>query len=342
MNEREIDTQARQIPPQWSIVVIARNEEAVIEACLRSVVDAFSEEAYELIVVDSASTDRTVEIAQGFDACVIRLPASAPLRPSVGRHIGYRASRGKWILFLDGDSMLEPAWVGPAANAFRSRPEIGGVAGEMEHILKDTDNIIEHYHHPYSENEYESADYLDGSAAYTREAFEISGDYNPFLRAGEEAELGARLRSNGFLLHRLRIPMTKHFLKHSGETVSELFRRLRRGFYFGMGQLVRYSVKYDLPIQEPFRQIRRHLQFGVLLLLGFAAILASLISHWYAYLLAWIILMLLIYGAFALRARSLKKPAYYFLEWTLTSPAVICGLLMTPRTEDEFPDILRR
>jgi glycosyltransferase involved in cell wall biosynthesis len=321
-------------------VVIARNEEAVIEACLRSVVDAFSEESYELIEVDSASTDRTVQIAHGFDARVICLPDSAPLRPSVGRQVGYKASRGKWILFLDGDSVLEPAWVGPAANAFRSRPEIGGAAGEMEHISTDTNNVIEHYHDPYSENGYESADYLDGSAAYTREAFEISGDHNPFLRAGEEEELGTRLRSNGFLLRRLRIPMTRHFLKHSGETVPELFRRLRRGFYLGMGQLVRYSVKYNLPIKKPFRQIRRHLQFSVLLLIGFAAILALFISHRYAYLLSWIILMLLIYGLFALRTRSLKKPAYYFLEWTLTSPTVIWGFLMTPHTEDEFPNIL--
>lgn len=136
--------------------------------------------------------------------------------------------------------------------------------------------------------------------------------------------------------------MTKHFLKHAGETVPELFRRFRRGFYLGMGQLVRHSVKYGLPIQKPFRQIRRYLQFSILLLLGFSAVLASLISHRHGYLLAWAILMLLIYSAFALRTRSLRKPTYYFLEWTLTSPVVIWGFLMTPHTEDEFPDILHR
>src|SRR6476659_7238471 len=74
--------------PRWSVVVIARNEEGSIGTCLDSVLRAFGERTYELIFVDSASTDRTVSIAARFPAKIIRIPPSSRLSPSLGRYIG--------------------------------------------------------------------------------------------------------------------------------------------------------------------------------------------------------------------------------------------------------------
>ena len=54
--------------PLWSVVVIARNEEASIATCLESVLHTFEGRSYELIFVDSASTDNTVLIASRFPA----------------------------------------------------------------------------------------------------------------------------------------------------------------------------------------------------------------------------------------------------------------------------------
>ena len=36
------------------------------------------------------------------------------------------------------------------------------------------------------------------------------------------------------------------------------------------------------------------------------------------------------FALFAIRSRSVRKPAYYFLEWTLASPMVVWGLVMPP------------
>src|SRR3954469_7291895 len=68
------DTTAAPTDPQWSVVVIARNEEGSIATCLESVLHAFAARSYELIFVDSASTDDTVLIASRFPAKVIRIP----------------------------------------------------------------------------------------------------------------------------------------------------------------------------------------------------------------------------------------------------------------------------
>jgi len=57
-----------------SIVIIARNEEAWIESCIRSVVDASQGLDAEVILVDSASEDRTVAIAEELDVKILRTP----------------------------------------------------------------------------------------------------------------------------------------------------------------------------------------------------------------------------------------------------------------------------
>lgn len=326
--------------PEWSVVVITRNEEAVIGNCLRSVSQGFAGYRYEVIVVDSASTDQTVAIARGSGARVIRLTNSVPLRPSVGRCVGLRASRGKWILFLDGDCVLDPAWLAPAAQAFKAEPGLAGVAGEMEHIPLSRDREAKRFVYAYPNSDYREADYLAGSAAYKREVLDIAGGFNPFLYASEEAELGARLRKHGYVLRRLRIPMTKHFYKYRGETVTELLRRIGRGYYVGMGQFVRYVKSDDLPIPKPYWTIHRHIEYFALLVLGVVALTVAAIFGKESYFLLWLGLLSLIFLVFALRSRSLRKPAYYFLEWTLTSPIVVWGVLKTPRSVEEFPHIL--
>ena len=59
----------------------------------------------ELIVVDTGSTDRTVEIAESFGATVLHVPWTGDF--SAARNPGFDAATGDWILWLDADERLE-------------------------------------------------------------------------------------------------------------------------------------------------------------------------------------------------------------------------------------------
>jgi glycosyltransferase involved in cell wall biosynthesis len=84
--------------PKISAVVITFNEEKKIERCLRSLcwVD-------EIIIVDSFSTDRTVEICKRYTGRVYQHPW--PHSSSQQRNIADRYATYDWILALDADEV---------------------------------------------------------------------------------------------------------------------------------------------------------------------------------------------------------------------------------------------
>ena len=82
--------------------MIVKNEERFLEQCLRSVVDVVD----EIIIVDTGSTDRTIEIARSFGATVIEREWRNDF--AWARNQSIEPATRRWILFLDADEELMP------------------------------------------------------------------------------------------------------------------------------------------------------------------------------------------------------------------------------------------
>jgi glycosyltransferase involved in cell wall biosynthesis len=104
-----------------SVVIITKNEEAVIRRCLESV--AWAD---ELIVLDHASTDRTAALCRELGAKVHESPDWPGFGPQKNRAIALASS--DWVLSLDADE-----WVTPELRAEieRSMAAPGGMAAFM-------------------------------------------------------------------------------------------------------------------------------------------------------------------------------------------------------------------
>ncbi len=83
--------------------MIVKNEERFLAQCLSSVADVVD----EIIVCDTGSTDRTVEIAESFGATVIHREWRNDF--AWARNQSIEGARFRWIMFLDADEELTPA-----------------------------------------------------------------------------------------------------------------------------------------------------------------------------------------------------------------------------------------
>jgi len=89
--------------PTLSVILITRNEEANLADCLASLEGI----AQQIVVVDTNSNDRTLEIARDHGA-IISQPADWPgFGPQKNRALDL--ATGEWVLSLDADERLTPA-----------------------------------------------------------------------------------------------------------------------------------------------------------------------------------------------------------------------------------------
>ncbi len=88
--------------PSVSLCMIVKNEEQDLAACLESVGDLPS----EIIIVDTGSTDRTVEIARAFGAQVKHFTWRNDFAAARNESLKYAA--GDWIFWMDADDRLSP------------------------------------------------------------------------------------------------------------------------------------------------------------------------------------------------------------------------------------------
>ncbi|HWE53385.1 MAG TPA: glycosyltransferase [Bryobacteraceae bacterium] len=195
--------------PVLSIVVIGRNEGERLAACLKSIRAARMPGPVELIYVDSGSADESAGLAATFGAEVIVLE-SGRMSAARARNAGWRSAKSPFILFLDGDTILDPDFVDISLKAFDD-PGVAVVWGQRREMrpeasiynrICDLDWIARPGY----------SDFCGGDSIMRREVLERTNGFNPDLIAGEEPDLCRRIRGLGGKILHLAIPMTRHDL----------------------------------------------------------------------------------------------------------------------------------
>ena len=193
-----------------SVVVIGRNEGARLERCLRSVNtmvhDGFT---MELIYVDSGSTDDSLALAQRLGARTLALQSARPTA-ALGRNAGWRAAQGELILFLDGDTILQPGFVRASLPHFAD-PNVAVIWGHRRELFPRAslyNRVLDlDWIYPPGESQF-----CGGDALFCRSVLEQTGGFDDTLIAGEEPELCRRILALGSRILHVDTPMTGHDL----------------------------------------------------------------------------------------------------------------------------------
>lgn len=216
-----------------SVVIITENEEAGIADCIESVLAACrAVSAFEVILVDSASTDRTVEIAREYPVTILRIPDEHTVSCGAGRFVGDQVARGEFVLHVDGDMTLTDEWLPEAIDYLQDHENTVGVEGWLDESAAADVTEVEK---------------IGGVTLYDAEALAAIGGFDPFLRGYEDIDVGLRLTAAGKRLVRLPEVSAIH---NDEQTISEPLRRFRQGYFFAPGQTIRKHLDSPAILQR--------------------------------------------------------------------------------------------
>ncbi|MCK5610401.1 glycosyltransferase [Candidatus Pacearchaeota archaeon] len=227
-------------PPLLSVVIIGLNEAQRIGRCIDSIKNATSAIAgTEIVYVDSGSLDETVSIALSKGVRVFQLGKTQPPGPSAGRYVGSLVTQGRFIMFVDGDSVVGGGWIDLAIKLMAQDPSVVMFSGKF----RDSSGEAEAYLDNVEElGVVKTVYHISGSWApiVSREALYLAGNWNPFVRCVEEADLAIRFRH---YIPDSRMLQSDRFTvdtpKCSILNPRELVRRWKIGFVKGRGQIMR-------------------------------------------------------------------------------------------------------
>src|SRR5260221_14157712 len=183
------------LPAMISFIVPAHNEQACIDRTLQAIHESarLLGLAYEIIVVDDASTDATAEIARRNDARVVCVNHR---QISATRNSGGRAARGERLFFVDADTTTNPRAV---ASALRCMDN--GAVGGGAPTWVDENEIVPLYVQLlglFAVMIPKLAGFTGGAFMFcTREAFHVVGGFNERLFWAEEGAFALALKREG-------------------------------------------------------------------------------------------------------------------------------------------------
>lgn len=194
-----------------SFIVIGKNEGLRITKCMDSIlytVDINQISDYEILYIDSKSTDDTLTRVQEFESVKVYF-INGDTNAAIARNVGAKEAKKEILFFIDGDMEIIPETL-----QLLYTPEKGlihqFVSGDFEDHFYDKSGKFEGFkkRHNLKQDMYQNT--TGGLFLITKELWvQVGGMRNKF-RIGEDFDLGLRLSKKGYKLLRIKEVLAKH------------------------------------------------------------------------------------------------------------------------------------
>lgn len=307
-----------------SVVIISRNEERNIAKCIESVLKATEDiDACEIVLVDSASTDRTVEIAAKYPIRILQLNSSCPLSPAAGFYTGFLNTSGKYIQFQCGDTILDENWFKNALPVLEKNEQVAGVAGIITQEMYDSE-MAKRYDEYNRNLQMGSVRHFAGDSLFRRDVLSEVGAFNPYLGAGEEGELCYRIITKGYRLLKLPFHMSHH-VGCAEERYLYFIKKILR-YTVSQGQILRYSLTDKQIFYWRLKEYKFKLISAFLIAFGFLSLTTTVLGH-IIMLCIWITGIFAVFLWMLYETRKVKDAVKLLVTQSIKSPFFVWGFL---------------
>jgi len=203
------------------ILPIYNGEEYLNEAMESILIQTFKD--FELIVIDDASNDNSVEIINKYEDPRIKLHENKKnIGQASSENIGLTLSSGKYIARLDQDDVMLQDRLGIQVEYLEKNPDIAAI-GCQYFCIDENGSPLDEMHWPvgFKNNLYSLITGFSPvghpGALIRKNVLEQVGKYDPRYAPAEDYELWLRLVANGHKINNLDLFLTKH-RKHRMQT----------------------------------------------------------------------------------------------------------------------------
>ena len=235
--------------PEITVVLNTHNRRAFLERCVDSVL-AQQGVSFELVIVDDASTDGTMEWLRTIGdprVSVIGLPKQPGL--SAARNHGFAVARGRFVMFLDDDDWLERGALHTLRAGLASHPEAVAAVGARRAWFT-TEGYARRDSHPHIPRLRNIVDDLlldwsavSGQALYRTALVRRIGGFDLSVGRCQDRDLWSRLAVLGPVVLRPEVVMTYRY--HPGQIRLPNIRELRE-------EVARKAIEALPPARQPY------------------------------------------------------------------------------------------
>lgn len=186
-----------------SVVVPAHNEEALLSLCLESLKSQDFHGAFEVIVVNNHSTDKTSEIAKKYPVKVIY---ESKKGIAFARQKGFQIAKGEVVASTDADTIVPKNWLARIFEIFKNNPEAVALTGNIDFYGRTKRRLaIFNIISPLARlNTWiiSGRQHLWGANfAIKRDVFHKIGGFDTRLAVGEDHDLGSHAKEFGKIIY---------------------------------------------------------------------------------------------------------------------------------------------
>ena len=194
-----------------SFIVIGRNEGWKLTKCLSSIFTTFEQNsltAYEVIYVDSKSTDDSIERANEFKGIKI-FQLTGDMNAAIARNVGAQESKGEVLFFIDGDMEILVDFL-PHVYSEENGLVHDFVSGNWENYYYDKENYFLNKEKYLNVDKDRFEKVTGGLFLINRTIWETIDGMNPSFKKSQDIDLGLRLSKIGLTLLRKKEIAAKH------------------------------------------------------------------------------------------------------------------------------------
>ena len=136
-----------------SVVIPSYNSHSTIKECIRALLNQNVKVNYEIIVVDNASSDGSLELAKKIlsksNKKYILIKNSSNVGYCLGNNIGIKHSKGEYIAIINPDIILEKDWLKKLIEVLELDNKIAMCQGKILYygtkIINSTGNLMDRF-----------------------------------------------------------------------------------------------------------------------------------------------------------------------------------------------------